>query len=82
MGNDFTELKIKIEYLPLKQISHANGLSRLVPKYSEPFQDTIIAALQTDCEIEKNDSQHHQRTASDTTRDKKWSNERRLYYQY
>ena len=41
----------KIEYLPSKQISHADGLSRLVPKYSEPFEDTIIAALQTDCEI-------------------------------
>ena len=31
----------KIEYLPSKQISHADGLSRLVPKYSEPFEDTI-----------------------------------------
>ena len=26
-------------------------VSRLVPKYSEPFEDTIIAALRTDCEI-------------------------------
>ena len=41
----------KIEYLKSKQISHAGGLSRLVPKYSEPFEDTIIAGLQTDCEI-------------------------------
>ena len=41
----------KIEYLPPKQISHADGLSRLVPKYSEPFEDTITAALWTDCEI-------------------------------
>ena len=41
----------KIEYLPSKQISHADGLSRLVLKYSEPFEDTIIAALRTDCEI-------------------------------
>ena len=41
----------KIEYLPLKQISHANGRSRLVPKYSELFEGTIIAALRTDCEI-------------------------------
>ena len=40
-----------IEYLPLKQISHADWLSRLVPKYSEPLEDTIIAALRTDCEI-------------------------------
>ena len=35
----------------VKQISHADGLSRLVLKYSEPFEDTIIAALRTDCEI-------------------------------
>ena len=28
-----------------------DGLSRLVLKYSEPFEDTIIAALRTDCEI-------------------------------
>ena len=38
-------------YTVLQQISHADGLSRLVPKYSEPFEDTIIAALRTDCEI-------------------------------
>ena len=37
----------KIEYLPSKQISHADGLSSLVPKY----RDTIIATLRTDCEI-------------------------------
>ena len=41
----------RIKYLPSKQISHADGLSRLVLKYSEPFEDTIIAALRTDCEI-------------------------------
>ena len=41
----------KIEYFPSKQISHADELSRLVPKYSEPFEDTITAALRTDCEI-------------------------------
>ena len=41
----------KIEYLPSKQINHVDGLSRLVPKYSEPFEDTIIAVLRTDCEI-------------------------------
>ena len=41
----------KIEYLPSKHISHADGLSRLVPKYSELFEGTIVAALRTDCEI-------------------------------
>ncbi len=50
-GTILLNYNFKIEYLPSKQISHADGLSRLVPKYSEPFEDTIIAALRTDCEI-------------------------------
>ena len=50
-GTILLNRNFKIEYLPSKQISHADGLSRLVPKYSEPFVDTIIAALRTDCEI-------------------------------
>ena len=50
-GTILLNYNFKIEYLPSKQISHADRLSRLVPKYSEPFEETIIAALQTDCEI-------------------------------
>ena len=50
-GTILLNYNFKIEYLPSNQISHADGLSRLVPKYSEPFEDTIIAALRTDCEI-------------------------------
>ena len=50
-GKILLNYNFKIEYLPSKQISHADGLSRLVPKYSEPFEDTIIAALRTDCKI-------------------------------
>ena len=50
-GTILLNYNFKIEYLPSKQISDANGLSRLVPKYSESFEDTIIAALRTDCEI-------------------------------
>ena len=50
-GTIFLNYNFKIEYLPSKQIIHADRLSRLVPKYSEPFEDTIIAALRTDCEI-------------------------------
>ena len=26
-------------------LGHADGLSRLIPKYSEPLEDTVIAAL-------------------------------------
>ena len=43
-GTILLNYNFKIEYLPSKQISHADGLSRLKPKYSEPFEDTIIAA--------------------------------------
>ena len=50
-GTILLNYNFKIEYLPSKQINHEDGLSRLVSKYSEPFEDTIIAALQTDCEI-------------------------------
>ena len=50
-GKILLNYNFKIEYLPSKQISHADGLSRLVPRYSEPFEDTIIAALRTGWEI-------------------------------
>ena len=50
-GTILQNYNFKIEYLPSKQISHADGLSKLLPKYSEPFEDTLIAALWTDCEI-------------------------------
>ena len=50
-GTIILNYNFKIEYLLSKRISRADGLSRLVPKYSEPFEDTIITALRTDCEI-------------------------------
>ena len=50
-GTILLNYNFKIEYLPSKQIRLADGLSRLVPKYREPFEDTIIVALRTDCEI-------------------------------
>ena len=45
-GTILLNYNFKIEYLPSKQIRHADELSKLVPKYMEPFEDTI-----TDCEI-------------------------------
>ena len=52
MGNyNLLNYDFKIKHLPSKQISHADGQSRLIPKYSEPFEDTIIAALRIDCGI-------------------------------
>ena len=50
-GTILLNYNFKIEYLPSKQVSHTDGLSRSVLKYSEPFEDTMIAALQTDCRI-------------------------------
>ena len=38
-------------YLPSKNICHADGLSRLVPKNTEVFEDSIIATLRTNCKI-------------------------------
>ena len=44
-GTILLNYNFKIEYLP------HDGLSRWILKYSEPFEDTIIAALRTDFKI-------------------------------
>ena len=41
----------KLEYLPSRQIGHADGLSRLVPSQREPLEDSVIASLRTDSEV-------------------------------
>ena len=41
----------KIEFLTSKNICHVDSLSRLIPKNSEVFEDSIIATLWTDWEI-------------------------------
>ena len=41
----------KIEYQPLKNFGHADGLSRLIPKYKEPLEETVIASLQSEDEL-------------------------------
>ena len=58
MCRSFNRIERCTQGLPLStpqprrnKLATQNGLSRLVPKYSEPFEDTIIAALRTDCEI-------------------------------
>lgn len=35
----------KLQYLPSNKIGHADGLSRLIPKKTEPLEDSVIAAL-------------------------------------
>lgn len=39
-----------MEFLPSKKLSHADGLSKLIPKLCEPL-DTIIAAVRAENEI-------------------------------
>ena len=34
----------KMEYIPSKESGHAGGLCRLIPKFNEPFEDTVIAS--------------------------------------
>ena len=41
----------KMEFLPSKKLGHADGLSRLIPKFSEPLEDTVIAALHAESEV-------------------------------
>ena len=41
----------KIEFLSANEIGHADELSRLTPKLSEPLEETLIAALSTEMEI-------------------------------
>ena len=54
LGYHTTKLQFqncKIEYLSSKNICYADGLSRLVPKNTEVFEESIIATLRTNCEI-------------------------------
>ena len=42
-----------MEFLPSSKLCHADGLYRLIPKNSEPLEDTVIASLQAEIEIKK-----------------------------
>ena len=37
-----------MEFLPSKEIVHADGLSRLIPKNTEPQEETVIASLKSE----------------------------------
>ena len=41
----------KVEFLPWMRLSHAAGLSRLIQKFGEPLEVTVIAAIKTENEI-------------------------------
>ena len=41
----------KTEFLSSKKLSHADGLSRLIPTSLELLEDTVIASLQVENEL-------------------------------
>ena len=40
-----------MEFLLLKEIAHADGLSRLIPKNTEPLEESVIASLRSKMDI-------------------------------
>ena len=40
-----------MDYIPVKLLRHVDELSRIIPKFNEPFEDTVIALLQLENEI-------------------------------
>ena len=41
----------KMEFLPSKEISHVDGLYRLMPKNTEPLEETAIASLKFEMNV-------------------------------
>ena len=50
-GTILLNYNFKMEYLPSNKYGRVDGLSRLIPKYREPFEDTVIASLQSEGEL-------------------------------
>ena len=50
-GTILLNYNFKIEFLTSKKICHSDSLSRLIPKNTEVFEDSIIATLRTNGEI-------------------------------
>ena len=40
-----------MEFLPSKEMVHADGLSRLIPKNTEPLEETAIASLRSEMDV-------------------------------
>lgn len=40
-----------MKYISSKKLGHADCLLRLISKYVEPFEDTVVAALRVENEI-------------------------------
>ena len=41
----------KMEFLPSKGIAHADGLSRLIPKNTEPLEVIVIVSLRSEIDV-------------------------------
>ena len=52
-GTILLNYNFKIEFLTSKNISHADSLSRLIPKNTEVFEGSIIAILRTNLRNQK-----------------------------
>ena len=50
-GTILLNYNFKLEYLPTNKIGHADGLFRLIPNQCQPLEDSVIAALRSNCEI-------------------------------
>lgn len=53
-GTILLNYDFNIQYLSTHKIGHADGLSRLIPKATEPLEDTVIASLRAEEEIKEN----------------------------
>ena len=40
-----------MEFIPSKEFAHADGLSRLIPKNTEPLEETVIASLRSEMDV-------------------------------
>ena len=52
MGNHLLNYDFQIQYLSTNKIGHAEGLSRLISRSAETFEDTVITALRSENEVE------------------------------
>ena len=58
-GTILLNCNFKIEFLTFKNICHVDSLSRLIPKNTEVFEDSIIATLRTNLRNQKQCSQEN-----------------------
>ena len=57
-GTILLHYNFKMDFITSSKISHADRLSRLIPKHTEPLEDTVIVSMRTKVEIKKYIMQH------------------------